>query len=201
MWANAIEKTKMVSKWREVSALLYISAAPPHPRWCCCCGEENGLYKNGKKKYQLPIASEMGGNNPRVISCKQSPMGQVAALDWMFSLPRSEWRSWSSRSCPFLFPGEVSLIFLYKTGPCGDGVTDFLFLAVRHQTFLLFLFFCALTGRGRFLLVDGSSWAVGPQLRDVQAGDRAEEGTQPGRAGQRRWAYSCLEEIVAFIFK
>lgn len=127
---NAIEKMKMVSKRREVSALLYISTAPPHPRWCCCCGEENGLYKNGKKKiYQLHIASKMGGNHPRVISCKQSPMGQVAVLDWMpqsaparFSLPRSERRSWSSRSCPFLFHGEVSLIFFFtRLAPAAMG--------------------------------------------------------------------------------
>lgn len=76
---------------------------------CCSATPEVMLLLRGgkwlvqkwkKKKYQLHIASKMGGNHPRVISCKQSPMGQVAALDWMpqsaparFSLPRSERRS------------------------------------------------------------------------------------------------------------
>lgn len=102
MWANAIEDEDEDSfeKKRSFRALVHKCCSATPEVMVMLRGGKWLVQKWKKKKYQLHIASKMGGNHPRVISCKQSPMGQVAALDWMpqsaparFSLPRSERRS------------------------------------------------------------------------------------------------------------
>lgn len=101
MWANAIEDEDEdgFEKKRSFRALVHKCCSATPEVMLLLWGGKWLVQKWKKKKYQLHIASKMGGNHPRVISCKQSPMGQVAALDWMpqsaparFSLPRSERR-------------------------------------------------------------------------------------------------------------